>query len=66
MPVKVPTVESWRLLELIRVVTRNKEPLELADVEKLDRIAAGKADLHDVCKALENGCSIATATDIFT
>lgn len=50
-------VDGWRLLNLIDAYRKQKEPLDLEDIELLGFIAHSSADLHLAVHALEHGCA---------
>jgi hypothetical protein len=65
---KEEQLKAWRLLELMRALLayRPTEPISLDEIDSLAVVAAGTADLHAACSALERGCGCQHLVAIFT
>ena len=57
---------DWRLGQLLISYGKQVEPIPLEDVTDLSRIAVGDYDLHAACRALEQGCTLTQALNLFT
>ncbi len=66
-PIPQDSVTAWRWRSLIDAFRVSHEgPCDPDDLGQLALVAHSNADLHDACRALEQGCGIQRLVDIFT